>query len=381
MGVEQCKGCCERDNANDFMTSAVEKKRIVGLDILKSIAIFFVVLYHTNIVDTVGASGFAYALNLVFTTVMSIAIPTFFFVSGYLLLSKRQIDLAKHYRKLLINVAVFVFWAITVTGILALYRHENMPAGKFFATAFGLVGTYTNYLWYFYAYLGLSVFYPLLLNLFRKHYSGFLTLFIVAAIVGWGIWLCDIVVDVLAKTDAENVIVSKANTVLGNMWIVKYAGYIVADLLLGGLCVKHIDAITSKKARIVITVSALLLLGALAGCNHAMLKLMHTYEHIWCNFMSPISALVVVALFVNLYGVKENVCTRILGLFGKYSFGIYIIHWIINALLEKFVASAGVSANASLPFGIAIALAYCIMSALPVVVLCKFKYTKALFLK
>ncbi len=379
MGVEQRKDRCRGIGENSFMS--LYKQRVAGLDILKSISIFFVVLYHTNIDDVVGASGFTYALNLVFTTVMSIAIPTFFFVSGYLLFSKENIDLKKHYRNLLINVGVFVFWAITVTGVLALYRHENMSAGKFFATAFGVVGGWTNYLWYFYAYLGLSVFYPFLLNLYQKHFKGFVALFAVAAILGFGIWLSDTVTIAVVKADATNEIALKASTVFGEIWLVKYAGYIVANMLIGGLCVKYKDKITTIFARVTISVCAVAFTAMLAACNSMLLDLDPTYEHIWCNFMSPISSLTVVALFVNLCNVKESGLTKALGLFGKYSFGIYILHWVICAMLKNSVASVGVSANASLPFGIAIALCYCLMSLAPVMLLSSFKYTKKLVLK
>lgn len=77
------------------------KKRVVGYDIIKSMAMFFVVMLHYSFYTRFYSSGLA---GTAVTVLCVVCVPLFFAVNGALLLP-RKMDEAKHYRKTL-NIVI-----------------------------------------------------------------------------------------------------------------------------------------------------------------------------------------------------------------------------------------------------------------------------------
>ncbi|MFQ9707226.1 MAG: acyltransferase family protein [Bifidobacterium dentium] len=73
------------------------KKRIVGYDIAKTLAMFLVVMLHYSLYTRYYSSGIAGTLV---TVMCVVCVPLFFAVNGALLLP-RPLDEHRHYRKVL----------------------------------------------------------------------------------------------------------------------------------------------------------------------------------------------------------------------------------------------------------------------------------------
>ena len=84
------------------------KKRVVGYDIIKSMAMFFVVMLHYSFYTRFYSSGLA---GTAVTVLCVVCVPLFFAVNGALLLP-RKMDEAKHYRKTLNIVIVVTIWRL-----------------------------------------------------------------------------------------------------------------------------------------------------------------------------------------------------------------------------------------------------------------------------
>ena len=86
-------------------------KRIVGYDVAKSIAMFFVVLLHFAFYTRYYSGGLA---GTAVTTLCVICVPLFFAVNGALLLP-RTFDVKKHYKKTCTVVAIVSIWNVLAT--------------------------------------------------------------------------------------------------------------------------------------------------------------------------------------------------------------------------------------------------------------------------
>lgn len=84
------------------------RKRIVGYDVAKTLAMFFVVMLHYSFYTRYYSSGLAGTLV---TTMCVVCVPLFFAVNGALLLP-RALDESKHYRKTLNIVVIVSIWKL-----------------------------------------------------------------------------------------------------------------------------------------------------------------------------------------------------------------------------------------------------------------------------
>ena len=65
--------------------SSTNKDRIAWIDLLETIAIFMVVLYHSRfyISNIIGLGSLGTYVNYFFNTILAVSVPLFFFVNGY----------------------------------------------------------------------------------------------------------------------------------------------------------------------------------------------------------------------------------------------------------------------------------------------------------
>lgn len=119
---------------NDFMFPFAKREN--GVDLLRGIAIFLVVVYHNLYISVFSSTGLWLAINLVIKTALSFSIPTFFLISGYYLAGKTHICLKKHYGRLLKNIFAFIFWSIFTAYIFCAIHGEKLNFKQFLEAAF-----------------------------------------------------------------------------------------------------------------------------------------------------------------------------------------------------------------------------------------------------
>ncbi len=137
--------------------NAIDPPHFRWIDLIRAFGAFLVVLAHVEYAGPgSGLVGiFYYALTRV-------AVPLFFVVSGYLLLSRNESYL-EFFRKRLLKVFVpFVIWSV----IYLLWKGESLDQPFFTILKVYLVkivrGPRENHLWFFYELFGLYLFTPIL---------------------------------------------------------------------------------------------------------------------------------------------------------------------------------------------------------------------------
>lgn len=147
----------------------MEVKRTYFLDFLRIIACFFVIVNHTNSGIFLGSTPEMkrWVISLTYFFVSKIAVPIFFMISGYLLLSKED-TWAKTLRRLLRIVVVLLVCAVIYAAYWTFYKN----GGSFMDFAKGIVFVYktipSTALWYLYAYLGILLMLPYLQKMTQR---------------------------------------------------------------------------------------------------------------------------------------------------------------------------------------------------------------------
>ena len=157
------------------MSTPVTTKRskVIYVEILRIIAIVFVVFHHTNYqgyvrFTTYGAGSFPYWICMVFSVLAGISVPLFFMISGMLLLGKEDETIGyvwkKRILKYLIVLLLFSLWRY-IRGI-------GYDFGQFSVTDL-LTRLYSGQVtvtyWFLYAYIAFLIQLPFL----RKIAKGF----------------------------------------------------------------------------------------------------------------------------------------------------------------------------------------------------------------
>ena len=145
---------------------SARSSRISGLDCIKALALYLVVLYHLTFRNAPDVfSGrvlplLAYGLG----TLMSCCVPLLFLVSGALAVG-RPVNLRGTLRRSGRVLLLTVFWAVASLLIVLLLRQEAMTPGMFFYTASQLEVGYIQHLWYMPTFLFLCLITPLMQSL------------------------------------------------------------------------------------------------------------------------------------------------------------------------------------------------------------------------
>lgn len=140
------------------------RSRKYFLDLLRIVACFLVIVNHTNsrIFQGSNPEHTVWFVSLTYFFVSKIAVPVFFMISGYLLLSKVD-TWKKAFNRFLRIVIVVVGCSIAYAIYRACYVNHNASFSVIMKDA--LTGYYkspTNALWYLYAYMGILLMLPLL---------------------------------------------------------------------------------------------------------------------------------------------------------------------------------------------------------------------------
>lgn len=165
----------------------MEKQRLSSIDMMKTIAIFFVIIYH----GALFSNDFLEKADLIcygryyVRTILSTCTPLFFFVNGYLLFGK-SFDLQKHVYKMVRLTALSVIWAIIALLFLQIIHDEYLSLIDFIKAIWHWKVGWINYLWYMGALVCIYVFFPLLKNAYDTSFKTFLYFTILCCLFTFG---------------------------------------------------------------------------------------------------------------------------------------------------------------------------------------------------
>lgn len=145
-----------------------EQKREIFADLIRSIAIFFVIIIHTtsNYLDaTISGSNLSgYNITLILNSITSIAVVLFFMISGCFLIKKNSELDKKHFKKVLKRIYQLLFWSTIYLIFLKFYR--NWDIDLWYSLKAQFFSSQVSHMWFMYPLLALYLLNPIVSKLY-----------------------------------------------------------------------------------------------------------------------------------------------------------------------------------------------------------------------
>lgn len=340
-------------------------ERLSYIDLLEVLAIFFVVMYHSNI-----SNNHESTVTYVLRGILSVCVPLFFFVNGYLLFN-RGFNLKKHLRKMLRLTILTIIWGMITMLLLMVMKSEYMTLKEFFLSLWSWKQGWINHLWYMGALICIYVFYPVLKTAFDHHRDIFLYFTIICAVFTFGNQLIN------ETVTAGSYLLGRQHEELAVNWFSmfnpfrKLYGYTFVYFCVGGLMPAAVPYIKKHQAKmnmiaaIGIAVSTICL-GMWGLCCSA-----HSdtwWDVVWDGYdtiFTFVNVLFVFVLSLNYRG--QNSCIRkVVELISVNTLGIYFIHEFFIHLTRSRIRA--IPALCNLPCNLIYALLLlCVCTAVVVI--------------
>ena len=282
------------------------------VDLVRTVGAFLVVMAHVAFQG--GGSELAASYYFI---VSRVAVPLFFMASGYLLLGKEE-PYGVFFRKRALKVIVpFVAWSV----IYMLWKKEGFEAGFSFELVISYIlkiirGPRENHLWFFYVLIGLYLFAPILRVFVARAAMQDLWYFC-------GLWFLVTPVFSFLQEFTPLKIGFELYLVAG------YTGYFVLGHLLGKL------QFTRRQLYLLIFLFFVFSIGS--ALLNALVK-----SDYFSGYLSMNIVLMTAFAFVLLREIPiSDSFNRFLAPLSRASFGIYLAHVIVLAVLEQWPVTAG----------------------------------------
>lgn len=325
------------------------EKRISGLDMIKALGLYFVVLYHLtfrNSPDLFGGRAMD-GLEFFLSTLLSCCVPLLFLVSGALAL-RRPADLKKSLRRSGQVLLLGLFWAFFSLAAVLAIRGERMSLRDYIYTAWNLKVGYIQHLWYMPVFFFLCLMTPILQALKEnapKVYRYGLLILLLYAFGGHLLEDLEYLLRwILGKGDAaaRRDFFWHTNFFGGQYWYA-FVYYALGDLLME----RRERLRTFRKwsvPAILVSMGALTLFGL--AQSHVLGRVC---DPVFYNYSNPFTLIITVSAAVLLLdaqpGEKLKECFRSIS---TCSLGIYLLHWLLVEVLLVH-APALVSGNKLAP--------------------------------
>ncbi len=314
------------------------RKRQHGLDAIKVLGMYLVILYHVvyphmpDVVDSPTASGY---LRYFLETFLGSCVPLFFMVSGALAL-KKPVVLKKNTRRCLHLLVITVIWVFLVLSGMLLIRREQVGWSEFFAIAWELRIGYIQHLWFLPCFLFICLFTPVMGTLKFQAPRVYRYLMVLMAILTFG--------NVLLN-DGEYVFRWRMGMLDGRSWersffwyanfFGVYYWYSLVYYALGDWLMNQGDRFLQKKWKLVLTIPACMACLFVTAMARSRVGLV-TYNHVYYNYSSIFVLGISAALFLLLRDWKpgEKIGAMAASL-AECSLGLYILHWLVLELLRQ----------------------------------------------
>lgn len=326
------------------------QSRITWIDILESLSIFFVIIYHGRIyqVDIISYSNSISAYFLYFfETILSISVPLFFLINGYLLF-KKNFCLKKHLTKIIRLLILTLIWAGLTFWFISTMNHENITFYDLITAIVNWKFGYINHLWFLGALICIYIVFPLLKVTYDYNKKVFIYFTLICVIMTIG-----------------NIFINHCKTILNvfifNNDITEYGinyfnmfnpfrgvkGYTLAYFCLGGILnysMNYIENFSLIKRNLVSIVGiifncfCLFLLGIIySKASNQM------WDIVWNGFGSVFTLFNVIFIVVLSLNYKNHF--NIISKISINSLGIYLVHSIIIKLFSSILLNSGLSCN------------------------------------
>jgi surface polysaccharide O-acyltransferase-like enzyme len=276
------------------------------VDLVRVIGAFLVVMAHVSY----HGSGVT-LISSFYYVITRVAVPLFFMGSGYLLLGREE-SYGVFFKKRALKVVVpFIIWSL----IYLLWNREGFEAGFSFKLVVSYVlkiihGPRENHLWFFYDLIGLYLFTPILRVFVARASLRDLYYFC-------GLWF--VVVPVFSFLEEF----SPLQIGLEVYFIAGYSGYFMLGHLLGKF--------QYSRRQLYWFAFMFVILSIVTTALEYFIK-----SEYFVGYLSMNIVLMAVFAFIILREVQvSDRLNNLLVPLGRASFGIYLVHIIVLAMLEK----------------------------------------------
>lgn len=302
----------------------MERKYIVYFDYLRFIGSILVVYIHVVsplvsgeiYMDRLGRCFLIFLLTLAYT-----AVPIFFMMSGYLILTDEKTQSISTLKHRLIHLAApLLFWTVMV-ALWVMIRDHNFAISDFFGYILsGFSAPIMQHFWFVYTLIALYILSPILYSAV----SGLKTVGKKYLIILIALIFIQSMVTAVVPDDQKNILVIKPLQdlkLLGGHLLTFISGYFLGNMK------KHIPNI----ALVVIALVDFVFI----SCSTVYITLNEGYSGVIQDQGGGFTVLLASCIFLlfkqNLLHIKNNV--RITP-FVKMSFGIYLMHNLLNRVLS-----------------------------------------------
>ena len=314
----------------------LNNKRIDELDLLKTIAIIMVVAQHVPLYNCDFFND-GYVIQYFFKLLLE-GVPLFFAVNGFLLLKKDNLDIKKHYKKVVKMIFLVFIWEIILITIGMMFDGTKFNFGLVLDLFFrgGLNSSiYTSHLWFMQALIAIYCVYPLIWDAYHYNYELFKVLFIIICfftIVNGSIEL----ISNLFNYDGYAKMINYVSSYIERFDLIGDYKWQLFYFCLGGIVQKNLNFIEEKR-------TVFIIIGFLCWClafgyGYCVSLKSKTIFNEYFNANTVFMVLIVLgwfALFINYK--SKSILGKIINYIGKNTFGIYIIHTYFLRTVDLFI--------------------------------------------
>ena len=321
--------------------SHTDHPRIAGLDLMKSLGLYLVILYHLtfrNLPDSLPG-GIVSVLVYMLYPILSMCVPLFFTASGALSLT-RPLDLRRNTLRCLHILFLLLFWTGASLIIVLALKGERPGRREFVAIASEMRVGYIQHLWYLPTFLFLTLLTPVLHALRHGPQRIWRYGVILLGVFTFGNMLL---------ADGECLLrwmLGRTGSFYGNrqyFWFVNFFHYhywyAPIYLALGAFLLTSREAL-ARRRRLAWAAIPLctVLLGIFALARSACRGSL--YDPVFNNYGDPFTLVLTGAVTVLLLEASPGKRLRAAAeSLSSCSLGVYLIHWlIIEVLLDRLPA-------------------------------------------
>lgn len=301
-----------------------KRQKLLYLEILRIIAIFFVIFNHTNVNGSLAytlmpTGSLRWFIYIGFSILCKFAVPLFFMISGALLLNKEE-TLGAVFKKRVLRVITLIFVAYGFYFVLDLLNGYSLNIVEFLESIYR--GSGMEHLWFLYAYLGFIISLPFLRSIARDlDWEKFLIIFVGVALLQFVLPILDFLI--FRQTGA-------LSGYLNNLWLFSQ---IVAFPLIGYYLEHHLTNKNKTRQKDIIILAFLAVSSLIISVLMTRYALFFTdYTELFFNapaiFISTFLYVAIKRLFAGRY-LPKWLNSSLLSM-GSSVLGIYIIHPLIQ---------------------------------------------------
>lgn len=315
-----------------------DNKRLVYLDLIKTLSIYLVCLYHFNHfrVNILEIEGIGVYRNYFLKGLASTAVPLFIMVNGHLMLnSKKKFDLKKHINKVLRLVLITFLWGAILLIAASFIKDQQYTVKSFMNALWTWEAGTINHLWYLNALIGIYLLYPIIKELYDKQNRSLLYYFLgLTFILTFGNVFMNIIYNIVEFIQGKNVLINNGYNFFNNINIFReIPAYTFVYFIVGGLLGKYIEE-NSQKIKIHIPIMALII-GQTALFGYAVIMTISNntnFDIVFDGYNTIMTLVMSISIFIISFKKERilNSFSKMLYMVGNNTLGIYLMHVIVG---------------------------------------------------